>query len=253
MVRVTELTVSPVRGFALQHREEILLGERGVDENRRFHFVDDDGRRFTLTRCGDLARIAAAYDAGAERLTFTFEDGTVVDGLVEIAEPITTRFYGNRPVRGHVVVGPWAEAVSAFVGEHVRLVRLDPPGQAHKPQLAASILSRASLEELARHAGGSVDGRRFRMLIGIDGCAPHEEDDWIGRQVRVGDAVIEPAEPVGRCMITTRNPETGEVDLDTLKLIKSYRGLRDKAIPFGIAGAVVEPGRIRVGDAVELL
>ena len=57
---------------------------------------------------------------------------------------------------------------------------------------------------------------------------------------------------VDRCAITTQNPDTGEPDLDTLGTIKEYRGLRDrKRLDFGIYGDVVEPGRIRVGDAVE--
>jgi len=54
-------------------------------------------------------------------------------------------------------------------------------------------------------------------------------------------------------MITTRNPESGVVDLDTLRTIKGYRGLRDGDIDFGIVGAVVEPGRVRVGDAVAVI
>ena len=52
--------------------------------------------------------------------------------------------------------------------------------------------------------------------------------------------------------MTTRNPETGVKDFDTLKEIKSYRGLREgKSIDFGVYADVVTPGTIRVGDPVE--
>ena len=54
--------------------------------------------------------------------------------------------------------------------------------------------------------------------------------------------------------IARRSPDTGERDLDTLKLIKGYRGVRNgEAIDFGVYARVVRPGRVRVGDAVSPL
>ena len=56
-----------------------------------------------------------------------------------------------------------------------------------------------------------------------------------------------------RCAVTTQDPDTGAVTLDTLRAIKNYRGLRDgKLIDFGVYFDVEEPGRVRVGDPVEL-
>ena len=115
-------------------------------------------------------------------------------------------------------------------------------------------MSEASVGRLAQEAGQDVDGRRFRMLFTLDGCEPHEEDTWLGGLVRVGEAVVRVAVPVDRCAATTRDPDTGDRDLDTLRLIKSYRGQRDgKEIDFGVAAEVVEPGTVRVGDTVEPL
>jgi uncharacterized protein len=114
-------------------------------------------------------------------------------------------------------------------------------------------MSRASLTALSREAKvDAVDGRRFRMLLEIDGCGPHEEDEWIGRAVRIGDAVVAIGGQVDRCAATTRNPDTGTADLDTLRAIKGYRGRRDgKYLDFGVYGRVLEPGEVRVGDQVE--
>jgi uncharacterized protein YcbX len=92
------------------------------------------------------------------------------------------------------------------------------------------------------------------MLFTVAGCAEHEEDGWDGRLLRVGEAVLRVGGPVPRCAVTTRDPDTGERDLDVLRLITSYRGVRDgEAIDFGVYGTVEQPGRVRLGAAVEPL
>jgi uncharacterized protein YcbX len=92
------------------------------------------------------------------------------------------------------------------------------------------------------------------MLIEVDGVGPHEEDGWVGRTVRVGEAVLRGGGHVGRCAITNRDPESGEITLQTLKILGRYRRALDTTEPvaFGIYGEVLEPGTIRIGDRVEV-
>ena len=92
------------------------------------------------------------------------------------------------------------------------------------------------------------------MNFGIEGTEPHAEDAWLGRRVTIGEAVVIPQGNVGRCVVTTQNPDTGQTDLDTLKALASYRRAAEttEPLPFGIHAAVAEPGRVRVGDPVEL-
>src|SRR5206468_737439 len=99
---VAWLAVSPVRGFALQQRDELELELEpcGARENRRFFLVDADGRRYTLTRAGELTHLAADWDESTGRLVVTFPDGWTVDGIVELGEPVATEFAGPRVVHG---------------------------------------------------------------------------------------------------------------------------------------------------------
>ena len=255
MPSVSRLSYTPVKGLALVHPDELYVDVHGVDDNRRFYLICEDGRRHEITKDGRTALVVPAYDAGTERLSLQFPDGSVAEDSVALDGEVVTDFYG-RPVSGRVVKGPWAEALSEFIGKSLRLVKADrPAGGVDRERGPVSLVSEASVSELARRAGvHEVDGRRFRMLMTLSGCAPHEEDEWVGREVRIGELVINVLEQVARCAATTYSPATGERDLDTLRIIKSYRGARDgKNLDFGIYGEVVQPGRVAIGDPVEPL
>jgi uncharacterized protein YcbX len=253
---VSQINVAPVKALGLVHPDEVMLESTGVRENRRFHVVDERGRRYNQLRNGRLVQIRPEYDADTERLTLRLPDGTVADGDVALGDEITVDFYG-RPVEGRFVVGPWSDALSQWTGRPLRLVQSPPGAAVDRGSGQVSICSEESLAELARHAGREhVDGRRFRMLFHVAGGSPHEEDEWVKRTVQIGDAVVRLRNDVGRCAITTQNPDTGIPDFDTLRTISAYRPLTaneagKKHVPFGVYGEVVEPGRVAVGDSVE--
>jgi len=251
MPSVAWLTIAPVKALALVAREEILLERHGVSENRRFFIVDENGRKVNQKDCGRLGLVRPRWDERAETLELTFPDGSTVGGAVDVDGALTADFYGG-PVAGRLVVGPWSQALSDYAGRELRLVQADPGGGVDRPGGPVTLLSTGSLDALGARLGTEVDPRRFRMLIGIDGTPAHEEDEWIGRPVRIGEALVRPLGHVGRCAVTTQNPETATPDLDTLNAIRSYREDGTEPIPFGVWGEVAEPGRIRLGDPVQI-
>lgn len=253
MPRVARFSIAPVRSLALQHPDEIDLTEVGVVEDRRFFLIDDSDRLIDRTVVGELVQIAAETDSGATRLRLAFPDGTVIDEPVALGEPIDVPIYGRTAV-GHVVEGPWAAPLSVFTGRSIRVVRCDRPAGTRMGN-PTSLISDGSLDELAQHLGvPAVDGRRFRMLFELAGAAPREEDTWIGHHVAIGGAVLAVTKPDARCAITTQDPDTGVRDLDTLRAIIGYRGLRKgKHADLGVLADVVQPGRVRLGDEVTVL
>ncbi len=162
--------------------------------------------------------------------------------------------YGNSHASRRVP-GPWQEAISELAGEPLTLLWSEGGAVDRGAWLGgwASIVSRASLERLRKEAGAAEvpDGRQFRMLFEIDGVGEHEEDTWIGAHVQVGEAVVAPIGDVGRCVVTTKNPDTGEFAFGTLDVLAGYRreGVTEP-LPFGVYCDVVESGRVRVGDPV---
>ncbi len=253
MPSVARFSIAPVRSLGLQHPDTIDLTEAGVVEDRRFYLTDERNRLVDRLVVGPLVQISTETDQAASMLRMVFPDGKIIEDDVAVADPVETPIYGRTGV-GHVVVGPWAEALTEFTGRSIRLIRCDRPA-ATRAGNPTSIISDGSLRELARHAGvESVDGRRFRMLIDVEGAEPHEEDTWIGRRIAVGEAVLRVTKPDARCAITTQDPDTGMRDLDTLRTLIAYRGLREgKHADFGVLADVDQPGRVRVGDPVTVL
>lgn len=253
---VTEIAYTPVKGLALAFPNEVDLELTGVRDNRRFHLVAADGRLATGKLAGALVQIAATCDLDGTVLALHFPNGQAVEGDVVLGAPIETSLYG-RPTRGRLVEGAFAGAISDFVNCDLRLVRLDEPGDGSDRGTRASIslVSTGTLERLAREAEQeTIDGRRFRMLFTITGVVEHEEDTWLGRSVAIGDAVVYVEEVVGRCVLTTHNPDTGVPDLDTLRILARYRPPDSgEPLPIGVWGHVEQPGAVRVGDAVRAL
>ena len=255
--RVAWISVTPVKGLRLQYRDEVVLDEAGVPGDRAFFLVDERGVMVSASRLGALVAVVPEHDAQAQTLSLCFPDGDEVEAPVVLAEPESVRFYGEmlpaRPVRG-----PFSEALSRHCGKDVRLVAAPPerPGVDRGRDGAATLVSVASLERLRAHAASTepVDARRFRMTFGVDGLEAHEEDGWIERDVRVGEAVVRVAGNVGRCALTTRQPETGVVDFKTLHHLQQYRGdvPTTEPLPFGVHARVLRPGRVRLGDTVAL-
>jgi uncharacterized protein YcbX len=252
--RVARISIAPVKSLGLLHPDEVELEQGGVRGNRRFWLVDADGRLFNNKRNGPMVRIASHWDEDTRELTLTFPDGSVVGGVVELGDPVLAMMY-RHPHPSRRVLGPWQDAISGYVGTPLTLLYALPHAVDRGYRGGTvSLVSRASLEKLREEAdaGEPVDGRRFRMLFEIDGVGAHEEDGWIGRRVRVGDAVLAPLGDVGRCVVTTRSADTGEFVFDTLNTLAGYRpdGVTEP-LPFGIYCDVVEPGRVRLGDPVE--
>jgi uncharacterized protein len=93
-----------------------------------------------------------------------------------------------------------------------------------------------------------VDHRRLRPNIFVAGVEGLAERGWPGRRLRVGRAIIQVAKLRGRCVMTTYDPDTQEQDLSVLNRI-----VRDFGGRMALDCSVVEPGRVALGDPVELL
>ncbi len=261
MPQVSWISFAPVKGLRIRPLEEAELTLDGIAGDRAIFLVDERGAMANGKRHGALLAVVAEHDAAAGRLVLRFPDGREVAGDVELGKPEHVRFF-DRKLRARPVSGPFSAALSAHAGAPLRLVaarggRDGFLGVDRGRDGAITLLSTASLERLREQSGAEapIDRRRFRMNVGIDGVAAHAEDGWLGRDVRIGAALVRVTGNVGRCVVTTRNADSGAVDFPTLHQLEAYRGRAARPdatepLPFGVHARVVEPGRVRVGDPV---
>jgi uncharacterized protein YcbX len=245
---VTDLTLAPVKGMRVAPADELELGPTGARGDRAFLVVHPDQTLQLTLRAPRLLQIAPSWDG--ETLTLAFPDGTEVSASPEPGPPAITANYADRPIRGHLVTGPFADAISAHLGRPAQLLMRDD-GERGADDAPVTLMSAGSLAALAPELGGTApDPRRFRMTIAIDGVGAWEEHGWAGREIAVGAALLRGIDPVPRCAVTTRDPDQGTTDAPVLKALATLRGKRD--VTFGLWCDVLSPGRVRVGDAVRL-
>lgn len=123
------------------------------------------------------------------------------------------------------------------------------------------VLTVATLERLAQlHPGGRFEARRFRPNLVVDvagGSEAFPENGWVGRTLRVADAVRLPVlAPVPRCVMTTL--AQGDLPADPGILRTPARHNRIDVLDLGrypcvgAYGAVAAGGRVIRGDPVHL-
>ena len=97
-------------------------------------------------------------------------------------------------------------------------------------------------------AAVGYDRRRFRPNLVIGGVDGLSERQWEGAQLQIGKVIIGMDDLRSRCIMTTFDPDTGKQDLSVLRRVqKEFNGV------LGLNSYVVTPGRIAVGDPVELI
>jgi uncharacterized protein YcbX len=247
-VTVSQLAVAPVKGARLQCTSEVELGDNGVTGDREFLVVREDGTLVLTSRCPALVKVEPDWDRVRNVLTLRFPDGDVVRDTPNPMAAATTRMYDGREITGWLICGPLSAALSGYLGQAVQLFRRAPEHLGHD-DLPVTLMSEASLQALAPEFNGTPpDPRRFRMTITITGTDAWAEHAWGGQNVTVGQVVLHVIAPVPRCVVTTRNPESGATDARILHALARLRGNDD--ITFGVWCETLCPGRIHIGDVV---
>ena len=251
MITVTELYRHPVKSHGREALSAVTLTQGKTMPWDRVWAVAHDMAKFddenpAWAHCVNFSRGAKApelmainvsVDEAANTLTFTHPSLDPLTINPDLAADSAKLVAWTKPIM------PADRAASD------RIVRAPDRGMTDTPFPSISINSHASLANLSTTAGTQLSPLRWRGNIWVDGAAPWDEFNWIGRQARIGGALLKIVEPITRCPATTANPKTGKRDVDTMKFLSDTYGHKD----FGVYAEVVESGEIKTGDRLEIL
>ena len=241
--RLAYICRHPIKGHGRENLASVRLSAGACLPWDRHWAVAHEGARLApgWNPCMNFARGAKAPELMAIESTLEEATGTV-----------TLR----HPARGDITFRPdAAEDLPRFLHW---LDPLIPVGRARPAQIVTagrgmtdsefpslSLLNLASLADLSARMGQDLSIHRWRGNLWLEGAPAWDEWGWIGRHLRIGEAVLEIRERITRCIATMVDPATGQSDAPTLSALETHFGHQD----FGLYAVVVEGGTIAVGDA----
>jgi uncharacterized protein len=226
--RVAGLWRYPVKSMAAEELNAVDVSWHGLAGDRRWAFIRPEKERsgfpwLTIRDLPELAHYQPRFNEpdrpNASRTSVRTPDG----GELDVADP----------------------ALAAELGPGVRVIKQD---RGVFDTMPLSLLSTQSLATLEKMVDAGLTAVRFRPNLLVDAPGPDfPEDAWVGRVLRIGGLRMRVDKRDQRCVMVTIDPVTLDRDPAVLRAIARERDAR-----FGVYGTPVEPGRVALGDPVEL-
>jgi uncharacterized protein len=240
--RLAQICRHPIKGHGRENLASVrLLAGQCLPWDRHWAVAHEAAKLVEgWNRCANFARGAKAPALMA--ITSTFDEAK---GVVTLSHPECGEI-SFRPDDGADLPRflDWVRPLNPPERAQPVAIVSAGRGMTDNPVESLSILSKASLQDLAAKMGQSLSVDRWRGNLWLDGTAPWEEFDWIGKTLVIGGATFEVTERITRCSATSVDPETGRVNAPTLQALQDNYGHQD----FGVFAVVVESGPIEVGD-----
>jgi len=250
MITVRRLYRYPVKGLSPEPLGEVQLAPGETIPFDRAYAIENGPGRFDpatpkhlpkinflmLMRNEKLAALETAYDGDSQVLTL-YRDGKQVargDLNTKLGRQMIEQFFAGY-MAGELkgaprVVSAQGHSFSDVADKCLHLVNLE------------------TVRSLGVELGQELDPLRFRANVYFDGLAPWAEAQWLDRQVRLGDAVLEVFARTDRCAATDVNPATAARDTSIPPDLMRMYGHNE----LGVYARVVEGGTVRLGDTLSV-
>lgn len=248
--RVTAIYRYPVKAFSAERlsNAELRAGETIAFD--RAYAIENGPGRFDPDAPRHLPKVTYLTLMRDERIA------TLETRFDEKTETLTVLRGGKQVARGQLTTRLGRSMIEQFVAAYLKTELRGPPrvvsaaGHTFSDVAAKClhIVNAASLRELERAAGRSIDPLRFRPNLIIDGLPAWQEFDWVGRDFVFGSARLRGLDRTQRCAATNVDPSTGQRDMAIPAVLERTWNHAD----FGIYAQVEADGRVAVGDQIGL-
>jgi len=264
MITVSQLLIYPFKsaqGIALPNTR---FDAEGMLNDRRLMAVDENGGFLTARRCPALLHINCQIDGNGWTLSHP-EQAT--NGLVVTPEN-QALIAGNVWKDNINALDAGDEAahwISKVLGQTARIALWKKDARhSGKYNLNTSfadaapllVVSEASMQQGCDWAGLPYDVRRFRPNIVINGVEAFEEEHW--QRIQIGNTHFDMLDTCTRCILTTRDPDTGEAhpDKQPMKALMQKHTDKNGQPVMGMNATLtsdVQTANISVGDELTIV
>lgn len=243
-VTVAEIWRYPIKGIGAEPLASVALSEnRPLPLDRAWAVLEKGGE------ASDGWRACRNFLRGAKGPGLMAVTAQVRDQTITLSHPELDELTIQLDEKSADALFGWVRQIYPDTRQPpVALVKSPPEGMADSPFASVSVMNLSSLRAVADKVGQPMDVRRFRGNIWLDGLAPWEEFDLVGKTLQVGDVTLETVEPITRCRATEGNPATGKRDASVLQALQEGWGHSE----FGITATVKSGGSIAQGDTVTI-
>ena len=113
---------------------------------------------------------------------------------------------------------------------------------------SVSLLNIQSINDFQKKIDKEVEISRFRGNICIDGIKPWEEQEWVGKTIKINNVSFKVAKKIPRCVAINLKPQTDDNSLNLLQALKKTYNHFD----MGIYLTALDDGKVEVGNQIKI-
>ena len=247
-MQVASLYRYPVKGLSPEALQSVELRSGATLPFDRAYAIENGAGRFDPNAPRHLPKITFLMLMRDERLA------TLRSAFDDATETLTISRDGKQVARGQLTTPLGRQLVEQFLGAYMKTELRGAPkivsalGHSFSDMAAkcVHIVNLATVREVERAVGRSIDPLRFRANLYLEGLEPWSEFTWLNREIGIGPAKLAVFARTQRCEATNVDPATGARDMAIPAHLMRTWGHQD----LGIYAKVMSGGEIAIGAPV---
>ncbi|WP_053363584.1 MOSC domain-containing protein [Bacillus sp. FJAT-27251] len=263
--RIASIWRYPVKSMMGEELNACEVTEKGLLGDRAYGLIDNETGKLANAKnpnkWPNMFQYRASFtklpqkDAAIPPVRITFPDGRAMMSTDEEKDAMLSKSF-NRTV--HLSTpSPMDVQFEGYIPKEIEeldnkgsiFTRTSPEGTFYDIGMV-HIITTSTINYLRRLAPESrIEPRRFRpnLIIEVPDRENFVENEWVGKTLTIGQVQLKVSQETKRCVMTTLAQGDLPKDLNVLKSI-----VRNNAGSFGVYASVVKPGKVSIGDTLEL-
>lgn len=262
MNQVQKITLFPIKSTQPYFVQQAYVQPHGLNFDREFMLTDVNGKFITARKHGALYQLSAfpvaqgliVRHCDGSKIVVRYRDFNVQESC-EVWGTHFPSFVAPANINRWFSEKLQEEVVLRWLGEvDQRFVKKMPENSVSfadgYPLLLAT---QRSFDAVQAACPIAISIDQFRANLVVTGEEAFAEEQWL--KIKIGEVEFFHAKPSSRCILTTRNLQSGELDAkcEPFRTLKKMHTNADGEPLFGINLVPLNSGVVRVGDKVTVL